>query len=267
MIGRSFLLLALAGICASQAQAKLPVCGYRVVETLPHDPAMFTEGFFYLDGMLFESAGMPGASRIVARTPSSAKPLRAINIDPRLFGEGIIDWGDQLISLTWRDGIGLRWKRDTFELIGRFRLDGEGWGMTRDAESIYQSDGSSTLIVRDPDSFAVRRHLPVTADGAPVDSLNELEWIEGEIWANVWMTDRIARIDPASGHVKAWIDLNGLRARANPHLPDDVLNGIAYDAGAKRIFVTGKHWDKVFQIAVTCPDAQPSPPTRHRARR
>jgi len=266
MICRSFLLLLLAGLGAPQAQAKVPVCGYRVDEALPHDPAMFTEGFFYRDGMFFESAGMPGASRIVARPLSSAKPLRAVGIDPRLFGEGIIDWGDQLISLTWRDGIGLRWKRDTFELIGSFRLDGEGWGMTRDAESIYQSDGSSTLIVRDPDSFAARRLLPVTADGAPVERLNELEWIEGEIWANVWMTDRIARIDPVSGHVKAWIDLDGLRARANPHIPDDVLNGIAYDAKAKRIFVTGKHWDKVFRIAVTCPDARPSALRRRRAR-
>jgi glutamine cyclotransferase len=256
MVGRSVLLLLLAGVGASHAQAKVPICGYRVVETLPHDPTMFTEGFFYRDGMFFESAGMPGASRIIARVPTSATPLRAVRIDPRLFGEGIIDWGDQLISLTWRDGVGLRWRRDTFELLGSFPLDGEGWGMTRDDESIYQSDGSSTLIVRDPESFAVRRRLPVTADGVPIERLNELEWIDGEIWANVWMTDRVARIDPATGHVRGWIDLDGLRARANAHQFDDVLNGIAYDSRAKRIFVTGKHWDKIFRIAVACP----SPP-------
>ena len=246
MIGRSFLLLLLAGVGASQAQAKLPVCGYRLVETLPHDPTMFTEGFFYRDGMFFESSGMPGASRIIVRAPSSAKPLRAVRIDSRLFGEGVIDWGDQLISLTWRDGIGMRWKRDTFELLGSFPLQGEGWGMTRDAEIIYQSDGSSTLIVRDPESFAVRRRLPVTSDGAPVERLNELEWIDGEIWANVWMTDRIARIDPVSGHVKAWVDLDGLRARANARAYDDVLNGIAYDGKSGLFYVTGKRWKTIF---------------------
>jgi len=251
MICRSFLLLLLAGLGAPQPQAKVPVCGYRVDEALPHDPAMFTEGFFYRDGMFFESAGMPGASRIVARPLSSAKPLRAVGIDPRLFGEGIIDWGDQLISLTWRDGIGLRWKRDTFELIGSFRLDGEGWGMTRDAESIYQSDGSSTLIVRDPDSFAARRLLPVTADGAPVERLNELEWIEGEIWANVWMTDRIARISPNTGEVSAWIDLATLFPLAERRPPADVLNGIAYDKATRRIYITGKKWPRLYQITVS----------------
>lgn len=267
MIGRSFLPILLFALGAPHALASVPICGYRVVETLPHDPTMFTEGFFYRDGMFFESSGMPGASRITVRAPGTAKPLRAVRIDARLFGEGVVDWGDQLISLTWRDGIGLRWKRDTLELLGSFRLDGEGWGMTHDEKWIYQSDGSSTLIVRDPESFAVRRLLPVTADNAPVERLNELEWIDGEIWANVWMTDRVARIDPVTGHVKAWIDLDGLRVRADARLFDDVLNGIAYDPAAKRIFVTGKHWDKIFHITVACPDAHPAPRKRGVPRR
>lgn len=233
--------------------APVPVCSYHVVKALPHDPAMFTEGLFYRAGMLYESAGLPGASRVVVRPLDSAKPVRQAWFDRLHFGEGIVNWGDTLIGMTWQDGIGYRWDLGTLAPKSRFGMEGEGWGLTQDGRTLYQSDGSPTLLLRDPESFAVTSRLPVTADGQPVVMLNELEWIEGEIWANVWMTDRIARIDPRTGHVRYWIDLTGLRSQADVRDEDDVLNGIAYDPMRRRVFVTGKHWSKLFEITVQCP--------------
>ena len=234
------------------AAAAAPVCGYQVVHTFPHDPAAFTEGLFYDDGALFESTGKLGESFIFKRSLTDAAPLAETRIDPTLFGEGIVRWQDQIISLTWRDGLGYRWDAKTLKQLGFFHYTGEGWGMTIHDGTIYQSDGSSSLRLRDPETMAQTGTLPVTDGGKPVKKLNELEWINGEIWANVWLTDRIARIDPATGHVIAWVDFTGLDAQAGASSYDAVLNGIAYDPEGKRIFVTGKNWSKLFQIVPVC---------------
>lgn len=244
---------AASSLPAVPARGPVPVCGYTVLHTYPHGTADFTEGLLYRDGLLYESTGEPGRSRIIVRRLASTAPLREARIPATQFGEGIIDWGDQLISLTWRDGVGYRWDRKTLRKLGSFAFEGEGWGMTRHGNTIYQSDGTPNLILRDPATMAETGTLTVTADDLPVAALNELEWINGEIWANIWLTDRIARIDPATGRVKAWVDLTGLRARVGATEQDDVLNGIAYDARGKRIFVTGKDWHSLFEIALKKP--------------
>ncbi|MCJ2188317.1 glutaminyl-peptide cyclotransferase [Novosphingobium beihaiensis] len=236
----------------SAARAEVPVCGYRVVKTYPHDPSAFTEGLFYADGSLFESTGKLGQSRIFKRSLADTKPLVEAQIDPTFFGEGIVLWKDQIISLTWRDGLGYRWDSKTLKQLGYFRYAGEGWAMTIHDGTIYQSDGSSRLRLRDPETMEQTGSLAVTDAGEPVRNLNELEWIDGEIWANVWLTDRIARIDPATGHVTGWIDFTGLRDEAGAPDYDAVLNGIAYDPEGKRIFVTGKNWSKLFQVEPDC---------------
>lgn len=246
----ALLLCACLGVPAAQAQA--PVCGYHVVKTYPHDPTAFTEGLFYADGALFESTGKLGDSRIFKRDLADTAPLVETRIDPTLFGEGIVLWKNQIISLTWRDGLGYRWDAKTLKQLGYFHYAGEGWAMTIHDGTIYQSDGSSSLRLRDPETMVQTGTLAVTDDGKPVRRLNELEWIGGEIWANVWLTDRIARIDPATGHVTAWIDFTGLGDEAGASGYDAVLNGIAYDPAGKRIFVTGKNWTKLFEVVPDC---------------
>lgn len=245
-------LLAASVACAPVLQAKTPVCGYQIVKVFPHDSTAFTEGLFYDDGNVFESTGKLGESRIIKRDLTDTAPLMEATVDPTLFGEGIVRWKDQIISLTWRDGLGYRWDARTLKPLGFFHYAGEGWGMTIHDGTIYQSDGSSSLRLRDPATMAQTGTLAVTDDGQPVSKLNELEWIDGAIWANVWLTDRIARIDPATGHVTAWIDLSGLSEQAGATGYDAVLNGIAYDSKDKRIFVTGKNWSKLFQITPVC---------------
>ncbi|MBT0667691.1 glutaminyl-peptide cyclotransferase [Novosphingobium profundi] len=244
------LAVSLTGGCAAKAT---PTCGYEVVKTYPHDPAAFTEGLFFADGVLYESTGQKGASRIYTRTLESTAPILEGKVDPTFFGEGSVAWGDQVISLTWRDGLGYRWDRKTLKPLALFPVAGEGWGMTIHNGTIYQSDGSDHLILRDPKDFSRTGAIAVTDQGKPVEMLNELEWIDGEIWANVWMSERIARIDPATGAVKSWVDLAGLAAKSGARTGDDVLNGIAYDAETKRVFVTGKNWNSLYQIKAKCP--------------
>ncbi len=245
------LAVSLAGGCAAQA-SPTPVCGYTIDARFPHDPSAFTEGLFFADGVLYESTGQKGQSRVYKRTLQSTTPLVEGKVDPTFFGEGSVAWKNQVISLTWRDGLGYRWDRTTLKPITLFPFSGEGWGMTIHDGTIYQSDGSDSLILRDPATFKATGTLTVTDEGKPVAMLNELEWIDGEIWANVWMTDRIARIDPATGKVKSWVDLSGLAAQSGARTGDDVLNGIAYDAARKRIFVTGKNWNTLYQITPDC---------------
>lgn len=248
------LLSLLAAVPAVQAK-DVPVCSYRIDNAFPHDTGAFTEGLLYDRGLLYESTGQKGDSRIVVRKLETLEPVREARIDPSVFGEGLVDWKDQLISLTWRDGVGYRWDRATLKLLGTFRYEGEGWAMTRSGNTIYQSDGSASLRLRDPATMRQTGALAVTADGKPVANLNELEWIDGEIWANVWMTDRIARIDPKTGKVTSWLDLSGLREQAGGVGVDAVLNGIAWDSATHRIFVTGKNWNQIFQITPVCTPA------------
>ncbi|HEX4080510.1 MAG TPA: glutaminyl-peptide cyclotransferase [Rhizomicrobium sp.] len=232
------------------ARAELPVVPVQVVKTWPHDPHAFTEGLFFRDGLLYESTGLEGQSAIRVEDLATGRVLRGVAIPPELFGEGIVAWKDQLISVTWRSGTGFRWSLANFRRLGEFHYDGEGWGLTEDGRNIILSDGTPTLRFLDPLTLNVVRRLSVTADGQPVERLNELEWVKGEILANIWMTDRIARIDPASGRVKGWIDVGALARTIGDTDPDAVPNGIAYDSARNRLFVTGKDWPLLFEVRV-----------------
>jgi glutamine cyclotransferase len=231
----------------AHARAATPVYGYEVVRTYPHDPNAFTEGLFLRDGFLYESTGLQGASSIRKIVLETGSVENERSISSQYFGEGVIDWKDKLIQLTWKNQIGFVYGLDDFETRGEFSYAGEGWALTRDDKRIIMSDGTSRLRFLDPDTLKETGGITVTDEGRPVDQLNELEWVKGEILANIWQTDRIARIDPATGKVKGWIDLTGLlpvedRDRA------DVLNGIAYDAKADRLIVTGKLWPRMYEI-------------------
>ena len=244
------LLLALGLLpgCALAAPAKPTIYGYRIVHIYPHDINAFTEGLFYRDGKLYESTGLNGSSYIREENLEDGRVLRSVSVDRRYFGEGIVDWGDEIRSLTWQGGIGFRWRRSDFAKIGEFHYPGEGWALTRNDREIIMSDGTAQLRFLDPATMAERRRINVTDEGRPVERLNELEWVKGEIFANVWMTSRIARIDPKSGRVTGWIDLGQLVAEQAPPGEDSVLNGIAYDKAKDRLFVTGKNWPKLLEI-------------------
>jgi len=238
-----------ASLIATSALAA-PVSGYRVVAKFPHSTDSFTEGFLYLDGLFYEGSGLNGQSGVLATDPRTGRVVRKVDLPAAYFGEGIVDWGRHIYEWTWRSHVGFIYDRATFKPIGRFAYEGEGWGMTRTASQIVTSDGSATLRFRDPRTFHEVRSVVVKDDGMAVEPLNELEYVKGEIYANVWMTDRIARISPVDGHVIAWIDLAGLRPAETLANQDDVLNGIAYDAKRDRLFVTGKQWPAVFEIKI-----------------
>lgn len=252
------LVIILALLLATTAcHAAIPVYDYRIVHVYPHDTSAYTEGLFYKDGFLYESTGEKGASTIRKVQLETGKVLQRHDLPAQYFGEGIIDWKDQLIQLTWQSETGFIYGLDDFKLRRTFSYPGEGWGLTRDHTHIYMSDGSSVLRILDPDTLVAVGGIMVTADGVPVTNLNELEWVDGEIYANIWLTNRIARIDPISGHVVGWIDLTGLfDVNTLPVPANDVLNGIAWDAQHKRLFVTGKHWPKLFEIKLVPRGAQ-----------
>jgi len=241
-------LLALALLGAPAALAELPVQRAEVLRTLPHDPRAFTEGLFIDHGELFESTGEVGRSTIRRVELATGRVLASVSIPAPLFGEGIAPWDGQILSLTWQGGVGFRWRRDGLKPLGQFTYPGEGWGLTRMGAEVVMSDGTATLRVIDPASFRLKRRIAVTAEDVPVRMLNELEYVDGEILANVWMTDRIARIDPASGHVLGWIDVAALHRRAGVFGQDQVANGIAWDAARRRLYVTGKEWPLLFEI-------------------
>ncbi len=233
----------------SVVQAALPVYTYTVVKSHPHDTGAFTEGLFFRKGFFYESTGMEGASSVRKVEVETGKVVGGAGLPKEIFGEGIVDWGDKIIGLTWKNQIGYVLEMEGFAFKGRFNYPGEGWALTRDATQLYMSDGTSELRVLDPTTLTEKRRIKVTAEGKPVDQLNELEWVEGEIFANIWQTDRIARIDPKTGKVTAWIDLKGLLPAAERKgRMVDVLNGIAYDAETKRLWVTGKLWPKLYEI-------------------
>ena len=224
--------------------------GYKVVARYPHSTESYTEGFFYLDGRFYEGTGLEGQSALLIENPATGKPLARHTLPAEYFGEGIVDWGPNLYEWTWKSHVCFVYDRATLNLIKSFNYTGEGWGMTRDAHSIITSDGTSTLRFRDPATFAETRHILVHDGPKQIDQLNELEYIAGEIYANVWHADRIARISPRDGHVIAWIDLTGILPADQRVNAEAVLNGIAYDAQHHRLFVTGKQWPAVFEIKV-----------------
>lgn len=238
-----------AGAAASPP-APAPVVKARVVATYPHDATAFTQGLIFRDGYLFESTGHHGRSSIRRVRLETGEVLQERALDARYFGEGLTDWKDALVQLTWESRQGFVYDLASFDLRRTFEYTGEGWGLTHDATKLILSDGSSALRFLDPDTFTETGRVQVRDAGTPVVDLNELEMVGGEVYANVWHTDRIARIDPASGRVVGWIDLAGLLQPDEVSDPEAVLNGIAYDANGRRLFVTGKWWPKLFEIAV-----------------
>jgi glutaminyl-peptide cyclotransferase len=224
--------------------------GYRVVHTYPHDPHAYTQGLIYIDGHLYESTGLNGRSSLRMEDLTTGRILQNSPLPEKYFGEGLASWGSTLIQLTWQAHIAFVYDRFSFRLLRTFHYDGEGWGLTQDGHNLILSDGSATLKFLDPATFREVRHIVVKDQGSPVTQLNELEYVRGEIYANVWHTDRIARISPASGRVLGWIDLSGLLRPGEVSNPEAVLNGIAYDSAHNRLFVTGKLWPKLFEIRV-----------------
>ena len=222
--------------------------GWRLIKAYPHDPAAFTEGLIWHDGSLYESTGQYGASDIRQVRLDDGKLLRSFSLPDVYFGEGIVNWGGDLLSLTWRNHVGFRWSLSDFAMTGSFGYVGEGWALTQDGTRIIMSDGTAQLRFLDPATLSETGRITVTWNGQPVPRLNELEYVKGEILANIWMTDRIARIDPATGTVIDWIDIGKLTRSLKLTNYDAVANGIAYDAKRDRLFVTGKYWPKLFEI-------------------
>ncbi len=227
-----------------------PVDGYKVIAKYPHSTGSYTEGFFYLNGLFYEGTGMKGRSALMAIDPATGNVRQRVDLPAQYFGEGIVDWGPNLYEWTWQSHVCFVYDRFSLRLVKHFSYTGEGWGMTRTTKEIITSDGTATLRFRDPETFREKRHIVVKDDGRPVEQLNELEFIKGEIYANVWHSERIARISPKDGHVIAWVDLTGLLPESEKIDSESVLNGIAYDAVHDRIFVTGKQWPTVFEIVV-----------------
>jgi glutamine cyclotransferase len=230
-----------------------PVYGYKIVAMYPHSISSYTEGFFYANGLFYEGTGLAGHSALLAIQPATGKVLQENDLSPEYFGEGIADAGPNILEWTWQSHTGFIVDRFSFRVVGQFHYAGEGWGMTRTANELITSDGTATLRFRNPKTFAETRHLVVRDGGKPVDQLNELEYVKGEIYANVWHSDRIARISPRDGRVLGWIDLSGILPAGERINSESVLNGIAYDVKGDRLFVTGKQWPKVFEIQLVPP--------------
>ncbi|MES2259613.1 MAG: glutaminyl-peptide cyclotransferase [Pseudomonadota bacterium] len=248
--------LLLPAAAAPAQQAAIPVYDYVIEHTYPHDPGAFTQGLLFRDGFLYESTGLNGRSSIRKVSLESGRVLQQKDLPEEYFGEGLTSWKQELYGITWQSHTGFVFDLATFELRRQFSYPGEGWGLTNDARQLIMSDGTSTLRVLDPKTLKEVRRIEVTANGRPITQLNELEWIGNELFANIWQTDVIARIDPKSGRVTGWIDLSGLLASQGAAGAADVLNGIAYDADKKRLFVTGKLWPKLFEIRLV-PRAAP----------
>jgi glutamine cyclotransferase len=229
--------------------AAVPIYDVEVVHTYPHDTAAFTEGLFYLNGFLYESTGLERHSSIRKVRIDTGEVVQKVAIAPQYFGEGIVNWQGHLISLTWKSQIGFVFDLATFKLQRQFNYPGEGWALTRNDRQIIMSDGTSDLRFLDPKTLTETGRIHVTLEGKPLANLNELEWVKGEIYANVWQTNWIVRIEPTSGRVTGLINLTGLLP-ASDIVPGetDVLNGIAYDSKRDRLFVTGKNWPQLFEI-------------------
>jgi len=241
---RLFAVLLLIGATTS-ARADI---AWEVVKTLPHDPKAFTQGLFIADGLLYESTGLVGQSELRILSLADAKLLRRQPIRADLFGEGITAWGDRIVSITWQTGEGFVWRRKDLKQVDTFVYPGEGWGITSDGKALIMSDGSAALRFLDPETRKELRRVEVTFGGEPVRSLNELEYVDGAVYANIWYSPLIAKIDPATGKVLDWINLAPLVAQNIGADPGAVLNGIAWDAKAKLLYVTGKNWPRLYAL-------------------
>lgn len=210
----------------------------------------FTQGLLFADGFLYESTGLHGESSLRKVNLETGEVVKRLALPPQYFGEGLTLWQDRLIQLTWKNGIAFVYDKESLVPKGTFTYANEGWGLAHDGSSLIMSDGSATLRFLHPETFREIRRVEVTDCGLPVRNLNELEYVRGEILANVWGTERIAKISPSTGEVAAWVDLSLLRTALGPVRQCDVLNGIAYDPVQNRLFVTGKLWPKLFQIEI-----------------
>jgi len=251
-----FVLLATIGMAAGQSSSPKGKDGpteytFEVVRQFPHDPRAFTQGFTYNDGFFYEGTGRTGQSSLRQVNPENGHVVRKVDLAPDLFGEGITVLGNEVLQLTWLSHIGFVYDLRDFHLLRTFQYAGEGWGLTTDGHDLFMTDGSAEIRVLDASTFSEKRRIKVRESGKPVDQLNELEFIEGEIYANIWHSDRIARISPHTGKVVGWIDLTGLLGPFYQRQAEEVLNGIAYDPTGKRLFVTGKLWPKIFEIRVS----------------
>lgn len=246
-VWRSLLPLALLALPLC---AETPVAGYKVVRTYPHDRSAFTQGLEYRNGFLYEGTGLNGRSTLRKVELATGRVVRQVALPYEHFGEGITILAGEILQLTWQSQVGFVYGASDFKLRRQFRYTGEGWGLTNNGREIFLSDGSSTIRVLSPKTLSEVRRIRVADGATPVAQLNELEVVEGEIYANVWQSDRVARISPATGKVLGWIDLSGLLSPIFRTGEIDVLNGIAYDAAGKRLFVTGKLWPSVFEIQV-----------------
>ncbi|MFO1350874.1 MAG: glutaminyl-peptide cyclotransferase [Gammaproteobacteria bacterium] len=222
---------------------------FEILNRLPHDPNAYTQGLLFHDGYFYESTGLNGQSSLRQVDPMSGKILRKRDLPSAYFGEGLALLHGVLLQITWRNHKAFAYRLETLEQIGEFDYDTEGWGLTTDGQQWIMSDGSDRLYFRDPKTFQTLRTLTVFDQGKSVTNLNELEYIDGEIWANVYLTDRIVRIDPTTGQVTGRLNLGGIVAATERNGHEDVLNGIAYDADGKRLFVTGKLYSYVYEIA------------------
>lgn len=232
------------------APTTVPVVAPTIVARFPHDPAAFTEGLIWHDGMLVESVGLEGRSDVRRVDLASGKIVARAGIPPEQFGEGLAAWKGDLVSLTWHDGIAHRWNARSLKSVGTARYRGEGWGLASTPANLVRSDGSATLTFHDPVTMAEQRRIQVTLNGRPITQINELEWIDGALFANVWHQPFLLKIDPANGVVKAVIDLRAIVAEVNASDPEAVANGIAWDAKTRRMFITGKLWPTLFEVRI-----------------
>ena len=240
--------------------AALPIYGYEVVKAYPHDPKAFTEGLFFYNGFLYESTGEKGASSLRKVELETGKVVQKWDMPREDFGEGIAMIGDKIYQLTWQQGLGRVFNAKDFKLLKEFSYQGDGWGMTTDGTNLFLTQSTHVIKVMDPETFKTVKTIPVMReDGKPLMQINELEWIKGEIWANVWHSEEadilgkpnyIARIDPNSGKLLGWINLAGISPddQGGRDQGENTLNGIAYDAANDRVFVTGKNWKKLYEI-------------------
>ena len=233
---------------ASTALKSVPVYTYKIINTYVHDHQSFTQGLVFEDGFLYEGTGLHAQSSLRRVDLETGEILHLHRLPDHFFGEGITAYQDKIVQLTWKSNTGFVYRKDNFEMLREFNYSTEGWGITHDSKHLIMSDGTPTLYFLDPETFEVVRQIKVYDNNGPVKRLNELEYVEGEIYANIWQSNRIAKIDPQIGQVVGWVDLTGLLMPKDYRLPVDVLNGIAYDKTKKRLFVTGKLWPKLFEI-------------------
>ena len=258
-----FLLLAVSGISAcssipgyendrypehSAKPQSVPVYSYKIVNTYPHDDEAFTQGLVFENDVVYEGTGLHGKSSLRKSDMETGRVLQSYELPAQYFGEGITVFQDIIIQLTWKSNTGFVYDKNSFRLLRDFAYATEGWGLTHDGERLIMSDGTSTLYFLDPETFSVIGNIEVLNNDTPIEKLNELEYINGQIYANIWQTDHIAIINPQSGQVSGWIDLSGLLSSQYPSEPVDVLNGIAYDTVNDRLLVTGKLWPRLFEI-------------------